>query len=192
MFAETTVVSGGHVKHGNDSQAYVRFHKRNEKGVAKDFVEIMFPGDSRTVVNRQVKEEDKMRWPEQWRAYEAGEAFKVDGFPLEQWPEISSDEGLIRDMNHKRIFTVEQLASVSDQNIGNLGLGARELVSKAKAFVEVRKDSEAVTKYAAQYEQIKAENMLLKDQLATVLARLQSIEDSKEDAPRRGRPAKGD
>lgn len=195
MFAETTVERGGHVKHGNDDSAYVRFYKRNEKGVPKDFVEIMFPGDARTVVDRHVKDDDKMRWPKQWAAYESGEAFKADGFPLEQWPELSADEGVIRDLNHKRIYTVEQLANVSDQNLANIGLGARALVAKAKAFVEVRKDSAAVTKYAEQYEQVKAENLLLKDQLATMAARLQALEDSKEadeDKPRRGRPPKGE
>ena len=192
MFAETTV-ERGHVKHGNDGSAYVRFYKRNEKGVAKDFVEIMFPGDNKTVVNRQVKDDDKMRWPGQWQAYEAGEAFKIDGFPLEQWPELSSDEGMIRDLNTKRIYTVEQLASVSDQNLANIGLGARALVAKAKAFVDVRKDSAAVTRYAEQYEQIKGENLLLKEELAKMAARLQSVEDAaSEDKPKRGRSANVD
>lgn len=191
MFADTTV-ERGHVKHGTDSAAYVRFHKRNEKGVAKDFVEIMFPGDNKTVVNRQVKDEDKIRWPGQWQAYEAGEAFKIDGFPLEQWPELSADEGLIRDLNSKRIYTVEQLAAVSDQNLGNIGLGARALVAKAQAFVEVRKDSAAVSKYAAQAEQALAENALLREQLAAVNARLQAIEDAGDEKPKRGRPAKAD
>lgn len=191
MFAETTVERGGHVKHGNDDSAYVRFYKRSEKNVQKDFVEIIFAGDMRTIIDRQVKEDDKQRWPRQWQAYEAGEAFKVDGFPLEQWPEV--DTAVVRDLNSKRIFTVDQLASVTDQNLSNIGLGARELVAKAKAFVQVRKDSSAVSKYAEQYELIKAENDLLKSQMSGLMSRLQAIEDAKgddADKPRRGRPPK--
>jgi hypothetical protein len=189
MFAETTV-DRGHVKHGQDDSAYVRFHKFNEKGVAKDFIEIMFPGDARTIVHRAVKEDDMHRWPKQWQAYQAGEEFKAEGFPLEQWPEI--DDGMVRDLNHKRIYTVEQLSAVTDQNLVNLGLGARELVAKAKAFADVRKDSAAVSKYAAQAEQALAENALLREQLSELSKRLQSIEEAKDDtdAPRRGRPRK--
>ena len=71
-FAETTV-NRGHVTHGNDESAYVRFYKRNEKGVTKDFVEIIFPGDTKTVTNRQLKEEDKFRWPKHWEAYQRGQ-----------------------------------------------------------------------------------------------------------------------
>lgn len=175
MFAETTVERGGHVKHGNDSSAYVRFYKRNEKGVSKDFVEIMFPGDTKTIVNRQIKDDDKNRWPQHWEAYQRGEEFKADGFPLEQWTEI--DEGMVRELNHKRIYTVDQLADVTDQNMANIGLGARELVAKAKAFTEVRKNTDASMKYAAQFEQMDAENKLLREENKTLAARMQALED---------------
>jgi len=184
-FADPTVQRDGHVKHGTDDSAYVRFYKRNEKGVAKDFVEIMFPGDNRTIVDRQVKEDDKYRWPKHWAAYEAGEEFKADGFPLEQWREV--DEGMVREFNHKRIYTVEQLAAVTDQNLANLGLGARELVAKAKAFIAINKDAEAAQKYAAQYEEVKAENVLLKTQLSDLAARLQAMEDAKEEKKRKAK-----
>ena len=173
-FAQTTV-EGGHVKHGNDSSAYVRFHKKSEKGVSKDFVEIMFPGDTKTIVNRQVKEEDKMRWPQYWDAYERGESFKAQGFPLEQWH--SMDEGLIRMLNLKHVYTVEQLAQVTDQNGPGLGMGWRELVSKAKAFVEVREKTSDAMKYAEQYQAIAAENKLLQDENKSLAARLQLLED---------------
>lgn len=189
MFAEATVERGGHVKHGQDDNAYVRFYKRMEKDKSKDFVEIIFPGDSRTIVDRQVKEDDKHRWGRQWQAYQAGEECKAEGFPLEQWPRISADQGAIRDLNYKHIYTVEQLASVTDQNLPNIGLGARELVAAAKAFIEVKKDTDAVERYAAQYEQIKGENQLLRDEIASLANRLQAMEDA-EDKPKRGRPAK--
>ena len=187
MFAETTV-QGGHVKHGSDDSAYVRFYKRSEKGVSKDFVEIMFPGDNKTIVNRQVREDDKMRWPKHWMAYQAGEEFKAEGFPLEQWPEV--DEGMVRELNHLRIYTVEQLAAVTDQNLSNIGLGARELIAKAKAFADVRKDSEAVSKYAAQAEQALAESELLRNENKALAARLQALEErleAQDETPRKTR-----
>lgn len=175
MLADPTV-RNGHVSHGSDASAYVRFYKYNEKGKQQDFVEIIFPGDARTEMRRKVQETDMVRWPGQWQAYQNGEQSKANGVPLEQWAGV--DEGMVRDLNHKHIYTVEQLASVADGNLGNLGLGARALVDKAKAFLEVKKDTDAVAKYAAQYNEISEENKMLQEQNRQLAARLQALEDS--------------
>lgn len=174
MFAEPTV-HNGHVSHGSDASAYVRFYRYSDKGKESDFVEIIFPGDTRTEMRRKVQDSDKVRWPNHWKAYQDGEQSKATGFPLEQWPQV--DQAMIRELNHKHIYTVEQLASVSDTNLANIGLGARELVAKAKAFVDVMKDTDAATKYAAQFEQVKAENDLLQEQNRDLASRLQALED---------------
>ena len=181
MFSEPTV-NNGHVSHGSDASAYVRFYKYSDKGKESDFIEIIFPGDSRTEMRRKVQDQDKVRWPQHGAAYEAGEQSKAAGYPLEQWGSV--DEAVIRDLNHKRIYTVEQLASVSDAHLPNLGLGARELVAKAKAFVDVMKDTDAVSKYAAQFETMKAENDLLREQNSSLATRLQSLEDRMNDKPK--------
>lgn len=203
MFAETTVERGGHVKHGTDDAAWVRYYKRSEKGVSKDFIEIRFPGDNKTVVNRQVKEDDKHRWPKQWDAYQRGEEFKSEGYPLEQWPEV--DEGQVREFNYKNIYTVEQLALMTDSNLQSLGPGGRELQAKAKAFVDVIKKTADASKYAAQYEAVKADNDRLAEENRLLSGRLQALEDMMSslkpsgpqgmqdiDAPRRGRPSKSE
>lgn len=174
MLAEPTVMNG-HVSHGSDASAYVRFYKYSDKGRESDFVEIIFPGDARTEMRRKVQDSDKMRWPGHWAAYQAGEQSKAAGRPLEQWPQV--DEAMIRELNHKRIYTVEQLASVTDGNLSNIGMGARELVAKAKAFVEAMEKTDAAQKYAAQYEQIKAENDVLQEQNRELASRLQALED---------------
>lgn len=201
MFAETTVERGGHVKHGNDDAAFVRFHKRNDKGVTKDFVEIRFPGDNKTVLIRQVKEDDKMRFPNQWKAYQNGEECKANGYPLEQWPEV--DEGLVREFNYKNIYTVDQLAAMSDGQLQNLGPGGRALQVKAKAFIDVLNNTHASVKYAEQYEIVKSDNERLANENKALSARLQALEDMMQnikqrpdigaDEPvRRGRPPKAE
>lgn len=60
MLAEPTVTNG-HVSHGSDASAYVRFYKYSDKGRECDFVEIIFPGDARTEMRREVQDTDKMR-----------------------------------------------------------------------------------------------------------------------------------
>jgi beta-N-acetylglucosaminidase len=62
------------------------------------------------------------------------------------------DEGTVREYNHHKIFTVEQLANLKETSLDNLGLGARTLHTKAKAFVAANKDSKVAEKYAAQNE----------------------------------------
>jgi hypothetical protein len=174
MFAEPTV-HNGHVSHGSDASAYVRFYRYSDKGKESDFVEIIFPGDTRTEMRRKVQDSDKVRWPNHWKSYQDGEQSKATGFPLEQWPQV--DQAMIRELNHKHIYTVEQLASVSDTNLANIGLGARELVAKAKAFIDVMKDTDAAARYAGQFEQMKAENDLLQEKNREMASRLQALED---------------
>ena len=41
---------------------------------------------------RPLQERDKKRFPKSWEAYETGSAAIEDGFPLEQWPQLTSGE----------------------------------------------------------------------------------------------------
>jgi hypothetical protein len=63
-------------------------------------------------------------------------AYIVDGTPITQWPQI--DVGTATTLNAIGILTVEQLAGVSDGNLGNLGTGGRTLREKAKQFIQSR------------------------------------------------------
>lgn len=159
-----------------DASAYVRFYKYMSEHGEQDFVEIIFPGDSRTEMRRKVQESDKVRWPGHWRAYQDGEQSKAEGRPLEQWAAI--DAAVVRELNHKHIYTVEQLAAVADSNLSNIGLGARDLVAKAKAFIDVSKETEQAEKYAAKYEEIKAVNEFLSKQNKDLSDRLKALEEN--------------
>ena len=151
MFAEPMVNRSGHVSYGDDESAVVRFHKHPYKDDLHDFVEIIFPADTKSITDRPVKESDKQRYSRQWEAYQKGEEFKQEGFPLESWVEM--DPGMVREYNHHKIYTVEQLAGMNETNLTNLGLGARTLHTKAKAFIEAHKGTKEAVKFAALNEQ---------------------------------------
>jgi len=102
--------------------------------VDKDYVRIIIPGDTRSEVDREVQDKDKDRWPEQWRRFKEDAEEATDGTPLEQWPAVSVSQ--VAELKAKKIRTVEQLAGVSDGQLQNLGLGARQLRDRAKAFLE--------------------------------------------------------
>lgn len=100
----------------------------------REYVQVIVPGDTKSEVNREVQDRDKDRWPEQYRRFKEDAEQATDGTPLEQWPAVSVSQ--VAELKAKKIRTVEQLASVSDSALQNLGLGARQLRDRAKAWLE--------------------------------------------------------
>ena len=102
---------------------------------AVPYVEIIAPGNDKEKINRRVKEEDKRRWPEQWKNFVEGrEAPEFDGMPISQWP--MADIHLDRTLRESNIFTVEQLANVADVDLQMLGPGMTQLKNKAMKWVK--------------------------------------------------------
>lgn len=123
-----------------------RFHKyaklMKQKSIAagrdiyedRDYVEILTPGDTRSIVDREVRDEDKQRWPREWAAYEAGNELSVIGTPLEKWPLVGSPS-MVKTLKAMNINTVEDLAGLTDAALGNVGMGARNLREAAKLWL---------------------------------------------------------
>jgi hypothetical protein len=176
MISEPMVNRNGHVSYGQDENCFARFHKHPYKGGMHDFIEIIFPG-ARDTTDRPVKESDKQRFGRQWEAYEKGEEFKAEGYPLENWQAM--DQGMVREYNHKRVYTVEQFANMAESNLDNLGLGARTLHTKAKAFLAAHKDTKVAEKYAAQNEELKKQMTVLIKSNKDMKDRLDSLEVKK-------------
>lgn len=101
-----------------------------------NYVRIIRPGE-RDVVDREATEVDAMRWPRQWQAFQNEQAQVPDGTPIEvMYPQ---DPALCLEMKRLAIHTVEQLANLGEPGIQRLGMGARDRVHQAKAFLEAAK-----------------------------------------------------
>lgn len=124
-----------------------------------EYVEIRIAGDKHTVINKKVNEEHKQRWPKLYEQFKADKEQRVDGTPLSEWSQLSASR--IAELKALNIYTVEALSQVSDTNLQNLGMGGRDLVQKAKKWLEVAKDG-------AKVDQLIAENVKLKDELEYV------------------------
>jgi hypothetical protein len=72
-----------------------------------------------------------------------GENMDMGGTPLKEWPRI--DRGLLATLVSSHIHTVEQLAGLSDTNLANIGLGARDLREQARSFLEMAGGSKDVS-----------------------------------------------
>jgi len=120
----------------------------------REFIRIMVPGDRLNDVVRPVQRtgilpsDDRMRFAKKYAEFKAKGENKVahDGTPLALWPVISAP--FAEELKYLNIFTVEQLAELSDTYVGKIPMG-HEWKRKAATFVAALKDNAQVVKIQA-------------------------------------------
>lgn len=136
-------------------------------------VRIMMIGDKNSVVERKVTPQDKVQYARQWSAFEKQQEVSVDGTPLESWPMLSRTT--VRELKHFQIYTLEQLASLNDGQIMQIGiLGLRTIVRSAKATLEMAKTGAVPAALVHESETLKAENAQLRQALAAANLRYET------------------
>lgn len=199
MFSDAKIVRQGdnyYAVHGDDSGLYVEFsiepvkneRRSTEEGrpifEEKEYITIRIAGDTKTVRKRPVKHTwdggtppDPERWPRQYQAFKNQQSQEaVDGTPLHEWAMISKTD--VMSLKALNIHSVEQLASLGENNMQ--WFGARQMRDKAIAWLESAKAGAGVSQLQQRLEQLEADNLALKSQLAAL----------GEEKPRRGRPPK--
>lgn len=148
----------------------------------REFFKGVVPGDKNTVSLRLANDKDRLRFPKAYAAFKQRETVPIQGMPVEEWPQITRAQAMTFKAMH--IFTVEALAEVHDGHIDKLGQNARELRTKAKAFLATAKDTAAAQKIAAENDKLKEQITELQRQMADLASRV--------DEPKRGpgRPRK--
>lgn len=140
------------------TQAVKNIEKSAEEGRPifenEDYVQILIPGNSKDIIDRRVQEKDKERWPAQWAAYQNNKEQPLEGTPITVWPEL--DPSQVATLSHKNIRTVEDLASLPDVSLGELGPGALELQKKAQRFLKVSEDTKLVEKQESRIAELEA------------------------------------
>lgn len=147
-------------------------------------IRTLIPGSKDERVDR-VREEHKHRFPRAWAAFLAGEEGVVDGTPLKDFPGLTKDD--ISTAIHFHVLSVEQLASMSDEHVGNLGHGWRQRRDSAKTWLASRKASQPVAELQAQLDAERAEKEAILERLVALEARdgAKSLEEApKAEAPK--------
>jgi len=90
------------------------------------------------------RDDHKERFPKSWQAYVTGKEAVEDGFPLEQWPQLTASELKVCQAN--TIKTVEQLAKTADSSIHRLGQGGMGMKTRAQKFLDSRGETESLRK----------------------------------------------
>lgn len=100
----------------------------------KDFICIICPGQDKQRVQRPVRDEDIQEYSEAWKAYCEKRKQPVNGTPIADLPGMT--QSILTLMDHGNITTIEQLASIGDTEVQNLGPNGMVLRSRAKSFLE--------------------------------------------------------
>ena len=152
-----------------------------------EMVEIITPGDPKATPIRKVTDGIRAKYPHYYEHWKRTQTMAPRGTPLEVWPEMTT--AMVHQFKASNIYTVEQLASIADSNLGNIPFG-KTIRNKAQAWLAVKEKSDAVSQAASQTQamqdamkmmedrnaqekaEMKAENAGLKAQLDAILARL--------------------
>jgi hypothetical protein len=98
----------------------------------------------------------------------------TEGTPIGQWGQV--DAGTAASLRAVGIFTVEQLASISDGNLTNVGMGARVLREQAQAFLQTRQFGIPTAAMAAENANLKSETERLHQRIEELLAINKTLE----------------
>lgn len=136
-------------------------------------IRTLIPGSKDERVDR-VREEHKLRFPRAWAAFIAGEEGVVDGTPLKDFPGLTKDD--ISTLVHFHVLSVEQLASMSDEHLANLGHGFRQRRDGAKAWLTSRRSTQPVAELNAQLEEEKQKRRDSDERAEAMATRLAALE----------------
>lgn len=89
---------------------------------------------------------------EKYQAFKAGQAEPELGLSVRQWPSLSKAQA--ENLVAAGVRTVEDVAVMNEPTMQRVGMGARELKGKAKAYVESRDQNKAAEQITALQAQL--------------------------------------
>ena len=154
---------------------HIRFYRKSEPNGqaaiaaggpshrAVDMIAIQHPGE-RDRLERVVREDDKFEFPRQWAQFAAQQEQIPDGTPLAVL--FPSDPDIVDVLKSIKVFTTEQLASMTEPGLERAGMGVRGWQKKAVEFNESRIAAQPFLKVNAENEALRAELEQLKATVA--------------------------
>jgi hypothetical protein len=176
---------------GADARLAVSFYKKAVENVVKTqdegrpiyeervFVRILVPGDSLSIIDTFAHEDHKKRFPIQWQHFlnkQGNNDDAISGTPLNQWPLISTTQA--EELRGMKFYTVEQVASASDQQIARIGMltgmSPYTFRDKAKAFLNLAQESAEKDKRDAEIKALQEQNAQIKAESDDKMLKLQT------------------
>ena len=133
------------------------------------FIKIVAPGSKDEHVTPFIEDRFRKRpdWPDVEAAYIRYKSAKegkpiLHGYPIEEWPPIS--RSMAAEFRYHNIYTVEDIAGVSDSNMKILGLYGRKLRDQACDFLKKAAGEAPLLELRAKFEQLEERCKYLEDQ----------------------------
>ena len=161
-------------------------------------IRIRIPGNDTLVIDRAMEEGDKIRFPRHWAFFESKtKNGEHPGTPLSEMPGVT--KAIIENLCVRGFYTVEQFVAVSDQVVGNLGMGvgvlpigfrdqckrflgaAAEMAPTARLEAELKQRDAAMAAMQAQLDAMA--KMLVDKQAAEVPSAVIDLVDPPTEAP---------
>lgn len=181
----------------------VQFYSRTRQDKAKSkaegrpvfedvpYIRKRIPGDRFQEIDRPARDIDMKEFPNAWAAFKAGrDQETVSGTPLAL---LGLSPSRIEELAFFRVKTIEQLASVADVHLQQMGLTARTERQKAKDFLETAKSRAPLMRLEAQVEE-KDKRIAALEAMMAKLAAAQGVDLPKpeaQSAPRQFDPITG-
>lgn len=131
-----------------------------------EYVSIRIPGDKTTQVERPVREEDRERFRSRYESFKNRETQKVEGTPIGMLPGLTPAE--IENWQARGFETLEQISGMTEQAITRSGLGARDIVNRAKKYLE---GSNYTDQLKVEIDELKEQNKELTKKINEILAK---------------------
>jgi len=143
----------------------------------QDMITIRAPGSRDSIVAPVKYYMD--RFGEKYRAWKSTQMQAANGTPLESYPFLFTKPSLIAELKYRNIFTVEQLASLSDTGKQSI-MGGHELCKQAADWIA----KTAANAVDTEKEEMRAKMAAMEEQLATLVAAATPKGDAKPFVPK--------
>lgn len=139
-----------------------------------DFVKIQHPGERLNIVEREVQDSDKRRWPAQWQAYASGKDQVAEGTPLGLL--FPRHPATVANLQAIGILTVEQLANASATAIEAIGMNGQDYANYAQKYIKGATGGVAFHQMQVEVEEAKRANARLQKKLDEMNAQMQTMQ----------------
>lgn len=181
---EAFVGLGQRIGYGNGPRPMVKFHPVAKQHAAASLAEsrpvhrtivhmrLQHPGE-RDVIDRPATRADAERFPAEYRAYCQGRVARPDGTPLEVIFPHHAD--VVMMLGAHGVYTVEQLADLTDTQKQNLGMGGHEWSGRARQYLKHLQDGKGFAQMQEQIKRGDVERERLNGQNAQLVQQVQAL-----------------
>lgn len=140
-------------------------------------VESWFKNQEQQVSNGRTPAAYLDYWKKSYQNWKNGQDAPVNGTSIKDWSAISPAQ--IKNLLAINILTIEDLACANDEGRRRIGMGANDLINKAKAYLQATKDHGPlvmeVSDLKSQNEQLKGTIETLQNQIQRLTMQIQNV-----------------